>query len=60
MSRTYDPAQNSREGYQLALRAAREQCIRRRQILPEKGNATELRWASEGPRAPSELESVRQ
>ncbi len=56
----YDPDDNSRRGYELGIAAAREKCIRNGSILPEPGNATEARWAREGQRRPSELDSVRQ
>lgn len=55
----YDPDDNSRRCYDLAIRAAREKCIRSGQILPDHSKPDEVRWADEGPRAPNELEAVR-
>lgn len=51
-------ADDSRKNYDLAIRVAREQCIRRRQIAPAPGNATEARWAAEGPRPASQLDTL--
>lgn len=59
MSEAYDAAKNSKNGYDLAIRAAREQCIRSRQIKPSPDSPEEQRWAAEGPRAYAELEAVR-
>lgn len=56
---TYDPAENARLCYDLAVRAAREKCIRRGQIKPDASKPGELRWAKEGERDPSELEAAR-
>ena len=57
---SYDAADNSARCYELAIRAAREKCIRAGQILPRTGDATEKRWTEEGPRKPEELETVRE
>jgi len=52
-----DSATDSYRSHSLALKAWREQCIRRGQIAPS--TPQERRWASEGPRKPSKLEAVR-
>jgi hypothetical protein len=52
-----DSATDGHRSYSLALKAWREQCIRRGQIEPS--TPQERRWASEGPVKPSELETVR-
>lgn len=59
MSDEYSAVQNSERSYALWLKCAREQSIRRGQILPDKANPDEVRWAAEGERKPSELDSVR-
>ncbi len=53
----YDPGDNSRRCYGLAVKAWREQCIRRHQIKPD--TPEEERWAKEGERRPSQLDAVR-
>jgi hypothetical protein len=52
-----DSATDSYRSWRLALAAWREQRIRRGEIQPE--TPQERQWASEGPREPSELETVR-
>ena len=52
-----DRETDSYRSHSLALKAWREQCIRRGQIEPS--TEQERRWVSEGPREPSELETVR-
>lgn len=44
--------------YQLALRAVREQCIRRGQIKPDASKPEEVRWSVEGEVPPNKLEAV--
>jgi hypothetical protein len=58
MSGNYDAADNSRRCYELGLKAWREKCIRSGEIKPETPD--EHRWAVEGPRPPSQFETVRQ
>jgi len=57
MNEDPDSATDSYRSWRLALTAWREQCIRRGQILPD--TPEERRWASEGPREPSQLEAIR-
>lgn len=57
--RPYDPADNSYRSWELGIAALRETRIRRGQIQPEKGNATEERWAREGDAPPSKLDAVK-
>lgn len=45
--------------YQLAIRAAREQAIRRGQIKPDASKPHEVRWSVEGVCDSSKLEAVR-
>ncbi len=59
MSRLYDPADNSRRCYDLAIAASREQCIRRHQIKPDASKPHEVRWAIEGDVPPNKLEAIR-
>lgn len=55
----YDADRNSVECHALAIRAAREKCIRSGQIQPRVGDATEQRWAREGTVPNSQLEAAR-
>lgn len=55
----YDPDINGARCYDLAIRSLREINIRRGSILPEPGNDTEARWAREGERKPSQLDTAR-
>lgn len=55
----YNPADNSARCYDLAIKAAREKCIRSGQILPRKGDEQEQRWAREGHVPPNKLEAAR-
>lgn len=57
MSEDYNPTLNSERSYALWLACAREIKIRAGQIAPS--TPEEQRWAAEGPREPSELDSVR-
>ena len=57
MNEDPDLATDSYRSWRLALAAWREQCIRRGQIAAE--TTEERKWASEGPREPSQLETVR-
>lgn len=59
MSETYNAAENSAKGYELAIKAAREKCIRAGTILPRIGDEQEKRWQREGVKPPSELDSAR-
>lgn len=54
---TYDPDENSERSYAIWLRCAREIKIRAGTLPPS--TPEEQRWASEGERKPSELDSVR-
>jgi len=58
MTRRYDPYDDSIKGYELGIRAWREICIRRKQIEPV--TREEERWAKEGDRKPSELDTVKE
>lgn len=53
-------ADDSFKSFQLGIRAWRELCIRRRQIVPEVGNKLEQAWAAEGPVPSSHLHCVRE
>lgn len=55
----YDPDDNSRRCYELAIAAAREACIRRGTIKPDPSRPQEVRWAQEGSVSPDKLECVR-
>jgi hypothetical protein len=52
----YDPADNARKGYDLALACLRERRVRARALAPR--NETERRWAAEGPVPEAKLESL--
>lgn len=54
----YDPEDNSRRCYDLAIKAAREACIRRGQIAPDPSRPEEVRWAQQGPVSPDRLATV--
>jgi hypothetical protein len=54
----YDSDRNSMGCHALAIKAARERCIRSGQIQPRVGDATEQRWAREGTVPNSQLEAV--
>jgi hypothetical protein len=56
---TADENTDGFKSYALAIRALREKCIRSGQILPSIGDATEQKWAAEGPVANCELEAAR-
>lgn len=55
----HEAADDSRKGYELAIRAARELCIRRGQILPDCSRPEEIGWAEEGVLPSSMLTVVR-
>ena len=50
---------DSVKSWRLSIDALREVNTRSKQIAPRPGDATELRWASEGPVKPSCLDTVR-
>lgn len=52
----YDPEDNSKRSWELAIKAWREICVRRGQIAPD--TPEERQWQQEGPRRPSELSVV--
>jgi hypothetical protein len=55
----YDPRANSAGCYAQAVASLREIAIRRGNVLPAPGDATEARWAAEGERPINQLETVR-
>lgn len=60
MTRPLDgPASDGARSYDLGIAAIRERCIRRGQVAPRPGDADEQRWAREGDRPISQLDTVR-
>jgi hypothetical protein len=57
--RRFNAADDSLKSWELGIAAARERCIRRKQIQPRPGDAEEQRWAREGDVPPSRLDTVR-
>lgn len=56
----YDAADDSAKCYDLAIAVSREICIRNHSIQPRIGDKREQRWADEGHRERSELDTVRE
>ena len=54
---TYDPADNSRRCYDLAIACLREVAVRRGEVEPIYDY--EHRWRAEGPRPNSDLDTLK-
>lgn len=60
MTDDYDPADNSRRCYDLAIAVLREKDVRAHKVDPREDNEDEMRWWREGPKAVDrELDTVR-
>lgn len=52
------PESDGARSYEVGIAAIREQCIRRKQVLPDPNNPEEKRWAMEGERPVHQLDTA--